>query len=217
MVVVLSPPEAFPIYATALTSIMVRKVSDTDMVAQFKGDRVSAIVAGPGLGVGQATRDIVLALLASKKPAVLDADALTSFESDPQTLFNALHENVILTPHAGEFARLFKLEGNKAEATQQAAKQSGAIIVHKGAQTIIASPQGDLAINDHASPYLATGGTGDVLAGMCAGLLAQQMPAFHAACAACWIHGEIGLQLGAGLIADDLPDAIPEVLREFLG
>ncbi len=145
----------------------------------------------------------------AKIPTVLDADAL-------QDLPDKLSENYVLTPHQGEFDRAFPaLKGDRQTQAQQAAKQRGCTIVLKGAETIIAASSGRVVINTHASPYLATAGSGDVLAGMITGLLAQNMPVFEACCAAVWIHGDIALSYGAGLVASDLPDRIPETLQNL--
>ena len=148
---------------------------------------------------------------------VLDAGALTVFADNPDLLFKALHEKCVLTPHQGEFSRLF---GNSPESrlaqAVAAAKKAGCVVVLKGAETIIAAPGHDPVVNNHAAPYLATAGTGDVLAGMIAGLLAQDMDPFAAACAAVWIHGDAALRVGPGLVAPDLIACIPVVLRDIL-
>ncbi len=232
---------ATAINATHATAVMVRAVASDTQLAEFLSDeRRNAVLIGPGAGVGAATAASVLTVLAAKAAAVLDADALTSFvpvegqapvkaaglgfvvrSADPEPAQEALFAVLkgrsapaVLTPHEGEFTRLFgMLEGSKLAQARQAAGTSGAVVVLKGADTVIASPDGPAAINDNAPPWLATAGSGDVLAGFVAGLLAQGMPAFEAACAAVWLHGECGSAFGPGLIAEDLPESLPKVLR----
>ena len=175
--------------------------------------RVTAVVMGPGLGVGEGSRRLVLQALGASKACVLDADALTSFAGNPLTLWCA-HGAPVLTPHDGEFARLFRHPGDRLKRARAAAKESGAIIVLKGADTVVAAPDGRAAIADNAPPDLATGGAGDVLAGMIGGLLAQGMPKFEAACAAVWMHGETASFFGPGLVAEDLIDYLPRILAK---
>lgn len=172
--------------------------------------RRNVMLLGPGNGTGDATRHAVLDALATRRATVLDADALNAFAEDPKSLFRAVASPCILTPHDGEFARLFPdlAALPKIERARKAAQRSRAVIVLKGADTVITSPDGRLAINANAPPDLATAGAGDVLAGFCAGLLAQRMPAFEAACAAVWLHGAAADAAGPGLIADDLPLAV---------
>jgi NAD(P)H-hydrate epimerase len=216
LVTVAAPAEAFAIYAGALTGIIVEPVGGTDDFRRSLADeRRNAVLIGPGAGVGLETRDKVLAILAAQKQAVLDADALTSFASDPEALFAAIRAPAVLTPHQGEFARLFDATGSKPERARQAARQSGAVVVLKGADTVIAAPDGRVAINANAPPDLATAGSGDVLSGMVLGLMAQGMETFAAAAAAVWLHGAAADGLGAGLVAEDLVEALPGVLREL--
>jgi len=204
MVAVACPPEAAVAYAASLLSVMV-KVEDFSVLAADK--RVSALLVGPGNGVNDATRAHVRVALASDKPCVLDADALTVCAE----LKPAFHDKVVLTPHEGEFARLFSTQGDKLSHAAAAAKQAGCTVVLKGSDTIIAGADGRVVINANAPPWLATAGAGDVLAGMICGLMAQGMAPFDAACAGVWLHGQAGQLLGRGLIAEDLPGVIATV------
>ncbi|HMK68925.1 MAG TPA: NAD(P)H-hydrate dehydratase, partial [Stellaceae bacterium] len=175
--------------------------------------RRNAILLGPGAGTGTMLRDMVVAALATRRPTVLDADALTVFAEEPQRLFQAIAGPAVLTPHEGEFTRLFGERGDKLTRARAAAARSGAVVLLKGPDTVIAAPDGRAIINANGPPELATGGTGDVLAGMIAGLLAEGMDAFAAAAAAAWLHGEAGRAGGAGLVAEDLIDLLPGVFR----
>lgn len=216
LVTVAAPAPAWQVYATALTSIMVQPLDDASNLNDILADeRKNVLVVGPGAGVSEATRLHVLAALGTGRAVVLDADAITSFGNTPETLFSAIRGNCILTPHEGEFGRLFPSEGDKLTRARQAARQSGAVVVLKGADTVIASPDGRVVINSNAPPTLATGGTGDVLTGIIAGLMAQGMAPFLAAASATWLHGEAARQFGPGLIAEDLPEMLPRVLRRL--
>lgn len=230
-VTVLSPANAMQVNAAHLTSIMLRKVDAIEDVHDLLGDRrPSAFVLGPGFGIGDKARDFTLAALAKNRQdggvegLVLDADGITSFRDAASTLFEAAARPdapaLIMTPHEGEFARLFAdIAADKALSkltkAREAALRANAMIVYKGADSVIASPDGRTAINSNGAPWLATAGSGDVLAGLIAGLLAQGMPAFEAACAGVWIHAEAGSRFGPGLIAEDLPLAMVPVLREL--
>lgn len=211
------PPEAVPIYATALTSIMVRAVATPAELGRLLEDaRFNALLIGPGAGVDATTRARALAMLATRRAVLLDADAISAFAKDREALFAALAGPCVLTPHDGEFARLFDASGDKLSRARAAARTSGAVIVLKGADTVIAAPDGRAVINSNAPPTLATAGSGDVLGGMILGLLAQGMEAFRAAAAAVWLHGAAASDFGPGLLAEDLPDALPGVLRRLL-
>ncbi len=225
---VLSPTGALTVNAHHLTSIMLRRVDNAgDLAALLDGRSLSSLVIGPGAGIGEATRALVTEALAGRRnpPAlVLDADALTAFSGEPGALFAAIGEaggrHVVLTPHDGEFERLFPdlahdLALSRLDRARRAAERSGAVVVSKGADTVIAAPSGRAGINANAPPWLATAGSGDVLAGLIAGLMAQGMPAFEAACCAVFAHGEAGNRLGRGLIAEDLPAVAGRVIAEF--
>lgn len=225
LVTLASPSDALMVNAAATTAIMVRRSDGPKGLAEILSDiRKNAIVLGPGLGVGEATCALVQTALASgeaARAAVLDADALTSFAGAPDRLFEAIRAAngpVVLTPHAGEFSRLFgRSEGDKLARARAAAERSGAIVVFKGPDTIVAHPDGRAAIASNAPPWLATAGSGDVLAGVICGLLAQAMPGFEAACAGVWMHGEAANLFGPGLIAEDLPESLPKVWRALIG
>ncbi|MEM9015024.1 MAG: NAD(P)H-hydrate dehydratase [Pseudomonadota bacterium] len=220
LVTILSPENAVDVHAAHLSAIMIRKLSagqDIGSALARKDQYKEVFVVGPGLGVSNQTRDTVKAALQSSADVVLDADALSSFSDKRQTLLDQLRPNDILTPHSGEFLRLFgDVDTDRLASARVAAKRAGCVVVLKGADTIIARPDGLTAINTNAPPDLATAGSGDVLAGLVAGLLAQGMPAFEAACAGVWFHGAAAQILGPGLTADDLPRALPNVLRSLL-
>lgn len=218
----LSPGDALAANAAHLTSIMLRRADTGEDVAANLQDTdkyAKVVMIGPAAGVGAATREKVLAILKTGAGTVLDADALTSFADEPELLFKALRADDVLTPHAGEFARLFKeadAAKGKIAMARAASKKAGAIVVLKGADTVIAAPDGRAAVNVNAPPDLATAGAGDVLAGFIAGLKAQGMKGFEAACAGVWFHGACGQAAGPGLIAEDLIAAVPTVLRALL-
>lgn len=210
------PEIALPIYAAALTSIMVQPIkAPGDFERLLDDHRFSGLLIGPGAGVCEETRTRVLAMLHSGRPTVLDADAITVFKDDPQSLERAINGPCILTPHEGEFSRLFDPSGDKLARTRVAAHRSGTIIVLKGCDTVIAAPDGRAIINTNAPPTLATAGAGDVLSGILLGLLAQGMDPFLAAAAAVWLHGAAATEFGAGLIAEDLADLLPCILRRL--
>ena len=210
------PEIAFSIYATALTSIMVHSLSIPDDFNRLLTDsRFSAFLIGPGASIGEMTRSRAIAMLSSGRPTVLDADALTTFQGNPSALDKAITGACILTPHDGEFARIFDTSGDKLTRTRAAALRSGAIIVLKGCDTVITAPDGCSLINANAPPTLATAGSGDVLGGIMLGLLAQGMQPFLAAAAGVWLHGAAASEFGPGLIAEDLPDLLPGVLRRL--
>lgn len=207
---------ALPVYAAALSSIMVQPLAAPEDFENLLADtRYRAFLIGPGAGTGAETRARVLAMLKTGRPTVLDADALTAFTSDPLTLCQAIIGPSILTPHDGEFQRLFDPTGDKLTRARAAARQSGAIIILKGSDTVITAPDGRSVINGNAPPTLATAGSGDVLSGIVLGLLAQGMEPFLAAAAAVWLHGAAATEFGPGLIADDLPDLMPIVFRRL--
>jgi hydroxyethylthiazole kinase-like uncharacterized protein yjeF len=227
LVTIASPREALAIQAAANTAVMVRPVDGAGELATLLSDRrFNAVVLGPGGGVGPALRDQVLAALAGPRAVVLDADALTSFAGDgAPALFAAIAarnaDATVLTPHEGEFVRLFGArpeaigKPSKLERARAAAAASGATVLLKGADTVVAEPGGRAAINANAPPWLATAGAGDVLAGFIAGLLAQGMPAFAATAAAAWLHGEAATLAGMGMIAEDLSETLPRVFRRL--
>jgi NAD(P)H-hydrate epimerase len=213
LLTVAAPAEALPLYAQDAPGVLTRALDSAEAVESLLADaRLNALLHGPGAGRGPATAARTLAVLTTARPTVLDADALTSFADDPDALFGAITAPCVLTPHAGEFKALFPdlTEGDPLTRTRAAARRSGAVVLLKGPQTVIAEPAGRAAINTNAPPTLATAGSGDVLAGAILGLLAQGMPAYEAACAAAWLHGAGAHRGPAGLIAEDLPDAMAE-------
>jgi hydroxyethylthiazole kinase-like uncharacterized protein yjeF len=215
---VMSPPDALMVNALALEAVMVAPFRDPAGLAKAAA-KAQAVVIGPAAGVDEATRANVLALAEVEAPLILDADALTVFQDDPDALFRKLGVDCVLTPHPGEFKRIFPglLEGarERITAARQAAERAGAVVLLKGPDTVVAHPDGRAVVSISGSPFLATAGSGDVLAGFIGGLIAQGMPSFDAACAGAWIHGAAGACIGPGLISEDLPDACAEVLEEL--
>jgi len=217
LVTVACPRAALPIYALSLPSGITQPLDRAeDFELLLQDPRRNTVLLGPGNGVTAETRALVLATLGAGKAVVLDADALTVFQDRPGDLFDAIDGPCVLTPHEGEFARLFPdLLGDKLSRARAAAERSGAVVLLKGADTIIATPSGEAVINANAPPELATAGAGDVLAGLIAGLLAQGMEAFDSACAAAWLHGEVATSIGRGMIAEDIPERLPDTLRRL--
>jgi hydroxyethylthiazole kinase-like uncharacterized protein yjeF len=219
---VASPPDAMGENAAQLTAVMLRPMEGgADLARMLEDARLNAVVLGPGLGVGPTTVDLVETALAARAALVADADALTSFRDQPGRLFEWIARRsaaTVLTPHEGEFSRIFPdlvpAKASKLERAGVAAQRSGAVVLLKGADTVVTAPDGRAAIADNAPPYLATAGAGDVLAGMIGGLLAQGMPAFEAAAAAVWLHGEAASRHGPGLIAEDIAPALGGVLAD---
>lgn len=227
-VTLLSPEEALNVNAAHMTAIMLHAVNDKhEMAAFMQARKVRAAVLGPGFGDMKKAADYATALLEEGQlnGLVLDADGLTAFQGKEEMLAKLAEQSqtpLVMTPHEGEFARVFATFAadhalSRIEKAQQAARYSHSIIVYKGADTIIAAPDGRTVINANGTPLLATAGSGDVLSGMIAGLIAQNMPAFEAACAAVWLHAEAANVFGPGLIAEDLPEVLPKVLSWIAG
>lgn len=228
-----SPRSAMHENAAQLTAIMLHQIDGAHGVSELLEDeRFNAICLGPGLGRGMDTQAVVIAALKARRATVLDADALTRFERDPQVLFDLLHEDCVLTPHGGEFAKLFpdlaaKLTMpaqtgpaySKVDATREAALRAGCVVLFKGADTVIAAPDGRRSVNsaqyERAAPWLATAGAGDVLAGFITGLLARGFSPMQAAELGAWLHVECARAFGPGLISEDLPELLPAVLRRL--
>jgi hydroxyethylthiazole kinase-like uncharacterized protein yjeF len=227
-----TPHDALTENAAQLTAIMLAEVDDAATLARVLDDtRLNALALGPGLGIERA-RELVPVALAANRAIVLDADALTAYADDPGVLFDMLHDKAVLTPHAGEFARLFrdisdKLDApattgpaySRVDAARDAAARAGCTVLFKGSDTVIADASGHCAVNaaayDRAAPWLATAGAGDVLTGMIAGLMARGYTPMLAAETAAWLHVEAALGFGPGLIAEDLPEALPGVFRSL--
>ncbi|MCR9220919.1 MAG: NAD(P)H-hydrate dehydratase [Alphaproteobacteria bacterium] len=225
MVTLAVPHQAAPLYRVSVESAVVRPYRDTRTFADMLTEHnVGGALIGPGLGAGTLTaREKTLAVLRAGLPAVLDADALSLFEDGQQLLFETICGPTLLTPHEGEFRRLFPdlaaeavPDMAKTERARRAAARAGCVVLLKGYDTVIAAQDGRAVINANAPAWLATAGAGDVLAGFAAGLAVQDMPVFEAACAAAWLHGAVGAAVGPGLVADELPDRLPAVLRDLL-
>ncbi len=215
LVTIVGSKDALAEHAAQVTAIMLR---EADAACAFLDSRVSALAIGPGAGVGAAVREAVLRLLASDIPVVLDADALTAFTDERNALFSAVRITDVMTPHLGEFGRIFPdiATDNPQNAARRAAEQAQCVILLKGPETWIAAPDGRTLVNRHASPWLATAGSGDVLTGLICGLMAQGIAAFEAAAIGAYLHGDIGVRGGPGLTADSMIGYIPLVLRSCL-
>jgi NAD(P)H-hydrate epimerase len=224
LVTLASPPEALGVNAAQVTAVMLRGFDGAEGLERILEDsRFNAVIMGPALGINSATRAMVHAAMKARRSLVLDADSLTSFEGMIADLQEAFRSSpAVLTPHTGEFKRLFDGRpeildaASKLDRAKMAASYLGAVVLLKGADTVIAAPDGRAAINENGSPYLATAGSGDTLCGFIGGLMSQNMPPFEAACAGTWLHGECGRRFGPGLIAEDLPEVLPGVLRDLL-
>ncbi len=212
MVSIAAPARALEVYKSSDPGNLVVELPEGgDLSILLVDERKNTVLVGPGGGVKQATRNAVISALKTKRPVVLDADALSVFEDDPETLFSWIKGPCILTPHEGEFRRLFENQRDRLSKCRNAAENSGAVVLLKGADTVIADPSGRAVINSNAPANLATAGSGDVLAGIIASLVAQGMPAFEAACAGAWMHGEAGQSAGPGLVAEDLANFLPDL------
>ena len=223
LVTIACDEDTLPVHASQVTSVMLKKADSIDDLSVVLNDqRFNSVVLGPGMPSQTGTRDLVRAVLSHNRFTVLDAGALSCFATEPKILFDAIKKHdadVVLTPHDGEFTRIFPYEScapSKIDRAKQAAIASGAIILLKGPDTVIASPDGHVSISVNAPPWLATAGSGDVLAGMIAGLLAQGMPVFEAANAATWLHGEAARVLGPAMISSELDEGLKQVLKTFI-
>ncbi|MBT7487456.1 MAG: NAD(P)H-hydrate dehydratase [Rhodospirillales bacterium] len=217
LVTIAAPFEAFDVYAAGDPGTLITKANGADGFAAAVADpRRNVVVVGPGAGITSDTRAQTLIALDGERKVVVDADALTVFQDDPQALFDKCSNDTLLTPHEGEFKRVFDVTGDKLARARQAAKISGAVVLLKGPDTVIAHPDGRAVINAHAPATLATAGSGDVLAGIAAGLMAQGMDVFDAAATASWLHGETGAICDSGLVAEDLVEALPEALNNLM-
>ncbi len=211
LVTLVGTEKALMEHAAQVTAIMLQlRDGEFDAI----DSRVTAFAIGPAYGTGGRCRRDVLALAGQGRAMVIDADGLTAFKDQREELFGSLHDQTVLTPHEGEFARLFpdiELD-DRVDAAKRAANLAGCIVLLKGPKTVVAAPDGRFAINEHALSWLATAGSGDVLTGLICGVMAQGMGAFRAACIAAWLHGDIAIRHGPGLTADRMIDAIAAVL-----
>lgn len=218
LVTLASAPDALMVNACHLTTVMLAKIAGPDELSAFLTDRrLNTVCLGPGLPPDERTRALCLAALSSGAAVVLDAGAISAWADQPNDLFSAVNgKNAVLTPHEGEFARVFgRSDGDKLTRTRSAAAQCGAVVVLKGADTVIASPNGRAAINANAPPWLATAGTGDVLSGIVTAFLAQGAPPFEAAAMGVWLHGDAAHRSGPALIAEDLVEAVRPAMVAF--
>ena len=216
LVKVFCPLDPAPVLASTLEAVMLASFAGPDQL-QALADPMDAVVIGPAAGLSETTAHNLGALVRTGAALIVDADALTLFRDQPEELFAWLDRDDVLTPHEGEFERLFPglLAEGRQPAAIEAAKRAGTVVVLKGSATVIAAPDGRCVVNGNGSPWLATAGSGDVLAGMIGGLLAQHMDSFDAACAAVWMHADAAHRFGPGLTAEDLPDLIPAVLADL--
>ncbi|MBI2249822.1 MAG: NAD(P)H-hydrate dehydratase [Brevundimonas diminuta] len=215
LVKVFCPPDAAVVLAPSLEAVMLAAFTGPEQL-QALAEPMDAVVIGPAAGLTDATAHNLMALARTGAALIVDADALTLFQDRPQELFALLDRDDVLTPHEGEFERLFPgllAAAGREAAAMEAARRAGAVVVLKGAATVIAAHDGRCTVSTHGSPWLATAGSGDVLAGLIGALVAQHMDSFDAACAAAWMHGDAARRFGPGLISEDLPDLIPVVLR----
>jgi hydroxyethylthiazole kinase-like uncharacterized protein yjeF len=218
VVTILSPPDALLVNAAHLEAVMLQPF-DTDIELETAATNADAAIIGPAAGVNEATVSNLFALARTGAAIVIDADALTAFRDDPEELFSVLDRDDVLTPHQGEFERVFpgllKTSPERIAAVRKAAARAHAVVLLKGPDTTIAAPDGRCAVNTNGSPWLATAGSGDALAGFIGGLIAQGMDSFEAACAGVWIHAQAADLHGPGLISEDLPGLTPAVLRQL--
>ncbi len=220
LVTLVCEPNAYQVLSQDWPGTMVNALGEGKRYTEHLVDeRKNAFLLGPGGGLDSDLKSKILYTLemGPSKAAVVDADGLNVFKNDSEKLIQTLHGNCVITPHLGEFSRIFPdISGGKEKMAMAAAQRAGCVVILKGAETVIASPQGEVVVNKHASPYLATGGTGDVLAGFVVGLMAQGVSAFKSAQMAVWLHGDVAIDIGAGLIAEDLIDHVAVSMRKVL-